>query len=158
MYTARQHATNKEQEVIAGRTAIAAALAIAAVIQPVWAQDKGAVLDPAKVGIAVYPGANADAATAAFLRDSLKLTAAAYRTADGVEKVSAFYAKQAGMSQLPGATKEQAGFSAGCKDEFNKYMKQNVRKCGYHVTIQNPWMDMKTGKMVQDTLISIAQQ
>jgi hypothetical protein len=140
-------------------TAAAAALAFAALIQPAGAQEaKGAALDPAKAGIAVYPGANADAGVASLLRESLQLTAAAYRTGDSAEKVTAFYARQPGMSQMPGATREQAGFLAGCKDEFNKYMKKNMQKCGYHVTIQNPWMDMKTGKMVADTLISIVRQ
>lgn len=134
-------------------------MAAAALMQPSWAQDaSGARLDPAQVGIAVYPGASADAGVTTLLRESLKLTAAAYRTSDGVEKVAAFYARQPGVSKMPGATREQAGFSAGCKDEYNKYMKMNVQKCGYHVTIQNPWMDMKTGKMVSDTLISIARQ
>jgi hypothetical protein len=144
---------------IARSTTAAVAFAFAAFIQPASAQEaKGAALDPAKAGIAVYPGASADGGTASVLRESLKLTAAAYRTGDSVEKVAAFYARQPGMSPMAGATKEQAAFSAGCKDEYNKYMKQTIRKCGYHVTAQNPWMDMKTGKMVRDTLISIVEQ
>jgi hypothetical protein len=30
-------------------------------------------------------------------------------------------------------------------------------KTGVRVTIQNPWMDMETGKMIKDTLISIVK-
>lgn len=138
----------------------AAAFALAAALcTSAFAQDgKGAALDPAKVGIPVYPGAKADAGTSAFVRESLQMTAATYRTSDGVSKVAEFYSKQGGFTRMPGADKEQAGFSAGCKDEYNPYIKKNMQKCGYHVTIQNPWMDMKTGQLVRDTLITIAKQ
>ena len=123
------------------------------------AGDQGAELDPAKAGIAVYPGAKPDAAASKMLREGMGLTAAAYRTGDDVAKVSAFYEKQgAAFSKMPGADKEQAGFSAGCKDEYNPYMKKSMKKCGYQVTIQNPWMDMRTGQLVRDTLISIVKQ
>jgi hypothetical protein len=137
----------------------AAAFALAAALcTSAFAQDeKGAALDPAKIGIPVYPGAKADAGTSAFVRESLKMTAATYRTSDDVAKVAEFYSRQGGFSKMPGAGKEQAGFSAGCKDEYNRYMKKNVQKCGYNVTIQSPWMDMKTGQVVHDTLITIAK-
>jgi hypothetical protein len=138
----------------------AAAFALAAALcTSAFAQDgKGAALDPAKAGIPVYPGAKADAGTSAFIRESLKMTAATYRTRDDVAKVTEFYLKQGGFSKMPGADKEQAAFSAGCKDEYNPYMKKNMQKCSYNVTIQNPWMDMKTGQLVRDTLITIAKQ
>jgi hypothetical protein len=32
------------------------------------------------------------------------------------------------------------------------------KKGDVDITIQNPWMDMKTGKLVNDTLISIVKQ
>ncbi|RYF48009.1 MAG: hypothetical protein EOO27_36305 [Comamonadaceae bacterium] len=138
----------------------AAAFALAAALCTfAFAQDeKGAALDPAKAGIPVYPGAKADAGTSAFVRESLKMTAATYRTRDDVAKVAEFYSKQGGVSRMPGADKAQAAFSAGCKDEYNPYMKKNMKKCGFNVTIQNPWMDMKTGQLVHDTLITIAAQ
>lgn len=139
--------------------ALLAALAVTLCGTAALAGDKGAELDPAKAGIAVYPGAKADAAASKMLRESMGLTATAYRTGDDVAKVSAFYEKQgAAFSKMPGADKEQAGFSAGCKDEFNPYMKKNMKKCGYQVTIQNPWMDLRTGQLVRDTLISIVKQ
>lgn len=132
---------------------------VAALCLPAVAQDgKGAALDPAKAGVAVYPGARPDGATSTFLRESLKLTAAAYRTSDDLAKVAAFYAKQAGVSRMPGTDKEQAAFSAGCKAEYNAVMKKTMERCGYQVTLQNPWMDMKTGQLVRDTLISIVRQ
>lgn len=143
------------------RTAAIAACAIGAMgaCIPATAQEaKGAALDPAKAGIAVYPGSKPDAGTAEFVRQSLQLTAATYRTGDGVAKVSAFYAKQPGMKPMPGADAQQAGFLAGCKDEYNAVLKKNMSKCGYQVTIQNPWMDMKTGKLVNETLVSIVKQ
>lgn len=93
-----------------------------------------------------------------MLRDSMQLTAAAFRTNDGAAKVAAFYEKQNGMRKMPGATAEQALFSAGCKAEFNPYLKKESHQCGYQVTVQNPWMDMKSGKLVRDTLITIVKQ
>lgn len=137
-----------------GLAALGAALCGASAL----AMDKGAELDAAKAGIAVYPGARADAAAAKMLREGMGLAAAAYRTGDDVAKVSAFYDKQgAGYSRMPGADKEQAGFSAGCKDEYNPYLKKAMKKCAYQLTIQNPWMDMSTGQLVRDTLISIVK-
>lgn len=122
------------------------------------AREGGPALDPAQVGIPVYPGAKADANASAFVRDSLNMTASAYRTGDDVAKVTAFYDKQNGFRKMPGASREQALFSAGCKAEFNPYLKKDMQKCGYQVTIQNPWTDMKSGKLVQDTLITIVKQ
>jgi len=119
---------------------------------------KGEALDPGKAGIQVYPGAKADADAGTFLRESLGMTAAAYRTGDDIAKVVAFYARQAGTSKMGDATKESAAFTAGCKDEYNAVIKQSMQRCGYHITIQNPWMDMKSGKLVPDTLITIVKQ
>jgi hypothetical protein len=135
-----------------------AALALCAIHgRPAFA-EKGEALDPAKAGIAVYPGAKADANASAFVRDSLGMTATAYRTGDDVAKVSAFYGKQAGIKRVGDATKENAVFSAGCKDVHNSVMKRTVQRCGYQVTVQNPWMDTKTGKLSPDTLITIVKQ
>ena len=141
------------------RFAAACAVAVSAAVCTIaGASEGGAALDPAKAGIPVYPGAKADGATSAFLRESLGMTGAAYRSGDGVAKVVAFYDKQAGMKKMPGATGEQAGFSAGCKGEFNRILKKEIQTCAYQVTVQNPWMDMKTGQLVRDTLISIVKQ
>ena len=115
-------------------------------------------LDPAKAGIPVYQGARPDAATTDFLRSSLGVEGAAFRTADALVKVVGFYGKQAGMKPMAEPSKDSAAFLAGCTDEYNAVMKKNMSRCGYHVTLQNPWMDMKTGKMVNDTLITIVRQ
>lgn len=132
--------------------------ASAALCTVAGAKEGGAALDPAQAGIPVYPGAKADAGASAFVRDSLNMTGSAYRTNDDVAKVTAFYDRQNGIRKMPGASREQALFSAGCKAEFNPYLKKDMQKCGYQVTIQNPWTDMKSGKLVQDTLITIVKQ
>lgn len=94
-----------------------------------------------QLGVAVYPGARPDAEVAAALKEAMQLTAHTYRTKDSVEKVALFYRAQK-LKEMPGADKESAGFMAK----------------GVHVTVQNPWMDMKTGKRNNDTLISIVKQ
>ncbi len=91
-----------------------------------------------KFGIVVYPGAKHESGTTEFLKQ-MSPQAAAYRTGDSVDKVVAFYKKQPGFKPFGDATKEGAMFRKGKMD----------------ITIQNPWMDTKTGKMVKDTLISI---
>lgn len=143
----------------AARFALACGIAAAAASCGIaFAKDAGAALDPAQTGIPVYPGAKADAGATTFVRESLGMVGSAYRTGDNVAKVTAFYDKQPGFRKLPGASGEGALFSAGCKAEFNPYLKKEMHKCGYQVTIQNPWMDMKSGKLVQDTLITIVKQ
>lgn len=116
------------------------------------------VLDPAKAGIAVYTGAKPDAATTEFVLNSLGVEGAAYRTTDALAKVVDFYGKQSGIKPMGEPSKDSAAFLAGCKDEYNEILKRNMSRCGYHVTVQNPWMDMQTGKMVNDTLITIVKQ
>lgn len=129
-------------------------LALAALLS---AQALTALAQPA--GIPVYPGAKADAATTDFLRRQMGVEGAAYRTGDALQKVAAFYQAQPGVQPMGEATKDSAAFVAGCKEEFNAVMKKKMTTgCTHHVTVQNPWMDMKTGKMVQDTLVSVVKQ
>ena len=92
--------------------------------------------------VPVYPGAKADPETAEVLKKQMQITAQTYRTSDSVEKVSQFYKAQK-LKEMPGADKKSAGFTAAD---------------GAHVTIQNPWLDMKNGKMNNDTLISIVKK
>ncbi len=89
-------------------------------------------------GIIVYTGAKHDSGASEFLKQ-MSPQSAAYRTADSVDKVIDFYKKQAGFNLVGDPTKEGAMFRKGKMD----------------VTIQSPWMDTKTGKMMKDTLISI---
>ena len=94
-----------------------------------------------KFGVKVYDGAKYDASTSKTVSESMSINAACYRTNDSVAKVAAFYKKQAGLESM-GENKEGAMFKKGDVD----------------ITIQNPWMDMKSGKMMKDTLISIVKQ
>ena len=92
-------------------------------------------------GVTVYPGAKEDAATNKFVNEKLKVTGSCFRTADSLAKVVDFYSKQQGMTEVS-VDKEGAMFSKG----------------RINVTIQNPWMDMQTGAMKTDTLITLAKQ
>ena len=92
-------------------------------------------------GVTVYPGAKADAEVAAQLKKAMNITAHTYRTSDSVEKVAQFYRAQK-LKEMPGADAKQAGFVGN----------------GVHVTVQNPWADMKTGKINNDTLLSIVKK
>ena len=62
------------------------------------------------------------------------------RTKDSVSKVVDFYKKQNGL-KLMHADETGAMFKKGKID----------------ITLQTPWMDMKTGKMNKDTLISLVK-
>jgi hypothetical protein len=92
-----------------------------------------------KFGVGVYPGAKYDSGVTDFLKQ-ISVDSAAYRTGDKVEKVMDYYKKIPGCTLL-GGTKEGGMFRKGKTD----------------VTIQNPWMDTKSGKMMNDTLISIVK-
>lgn len=94
-----------------------------------------------KFGVPVYPGAKFDADTTKFVTDSFKVEVACYRSGDSLAKIAEFYKKQSGIETM-GVEKEGAMFT---KKKIN-------------ITVQNPWMDMKTGKMNKDTLISIGKQ
>ena len=97
------------------------------------------VLAEEKFGVPVYPGAKFDSGVTDFLKQ-MSPDATAYRTNDSVPKVVEFYKKQPGLKYMAG-DKENAMFRKGNVD----------------VTAQNPWMDTKTGKMMNDTLISIVR-
>jgi hypothetical protein len=93
-------------------------------------------------GIQVYPGAKLDSESTQFLKDSLNMNGAAYRTTDSVAKVSAFYKGQKVLAVVS-EKKEGAMFMKGSYE--------------LTITIQNPWRNMKTGQQMTDTLISIAK-
>ena len=87
-------------------------------------------------------GAKPEPATNQFLKEGLKMEGGAYVTGDSVEKVTSFYLKQPGLKQMPGADAKQSGFTGK----------------GVHVTIQNPWLEVKSSKMMNNTLVSIVKQ
>jgi len=91
-------------------------------------------------GVTVYPGARADPAVAAQLKKAMRIEGHTYRTADSVEKVAGFYRSQQ-LKEAPGTSKTGAMFTGK----------------GVSLTIQNPWADMETGKLNNDTLISIVK-
>ncbi len=93
-----------------------------------------------KFGVKVYDGAKYDASTSKSVSEAMSIDASCYRTSDSVAKVVAFYKKQPGLNHM-GGDGEGAMFKKGDVD----------------ITIQNPWMDMKSGKMNKDTLISIVK-
>jgi len=96
-----------------------------------------------KLGVQVYPGAKLDTATTDAVKKMMNTDAGCYRTSDAVDKVVAFYKKQGNLTEM-GTTKEGGAFRKKGEDVM--------------VTVQNPWMDMATGKMNKDTLISIVKQ
>jgi hypothetical protein len=93
-------------------------------------------------GIEVYPGAQPAPEVSKMLKDSMKVEGGTFTTADSVEKVTAFYKRQAGLKENPGSDKESSSFMGK----------------GVMVTVQNPWMDMKTGTKKASTLVSIVKQ
>ena len=93
-------------------------------------------------GVEVYPGAKPEPSTNQFLKEGLKMNGQAYVTGDSVEKVTGFYLKQPGLKQMPGADAKQSGFTGK----------------GVNVTVQNPWLDVKTSKVNNNTLVSIVKQ
>lgn len=117
----------------------------------------GSALAEEKFGVKVYDGAKYDAATSKALKESMSLNAHCYRTSDTASKVIEFYKKQPGLKLMGPATKEGALFQR-CKEVLNEYTKTKIPQCDLDITIQNPWMDMKTGKMNKDTLISIVKR
>jgi len=93
-------------------------------------------------GVEVYPAAKPAPEVAKVLKESMKLDAGTFITSDSVEKVTAFYKGQKGLTEQPGTSKQGAMFMGK----------------GVMLTIQNPWLDMKTSQKQTSTLISIVKQ
>ena len=92
-----------------------------------------------KWGVKVYDGAKFDPDTTAFVAH-MGGQAACYRSADSLAKLVAFYSK------LPGVTVIHTG-------EKGAMFKLN----GVTITLQSPWIDMKTHVRNTDTMISIVK-
>jgi hypothetical protein len=93
-----------------------------------------------KHGVQVYPGAKYDAETTQAVNTAMKLDGTCYRTDATVAQVNEFYKKQPGTTELH--TSAEGGL----------FQKGNV-----NITVQSPWMNMKTGQHMTDTLISIVK-
>jgi hypothetical protein len=91
-------------------------------------------------GVKVYDGAKYDTSTSKIVSESMSINASCYRTNDNVAKVTEFYSKQPDL-EFMGGSQEGAMFKKGTVD----------------ITIQNPWMDMQSGRMNKDTLITIVK-
>ena len=93
-----------------------------------------------KNGVTVYEGAKYDAETSQFVGNAMKVDASCYRTNATVAQVNEFYQKQPGMTVV--STSAKGGM----------FTKGKVT-----VTVQSPWLNMKTGQHNTDTLISIVK-
>ncbi|MGD0773554.1 MAG: hypothetical protein ABSC05_12100 [Candidatus Solibacter sp.] len=93
-----------------------------------------------KYGVKVYDGAKYDAETSQFLITQMKVDGACYRTDATPAQVDEFYKKQ------PGTTEIRTSAKGGM-----------FKKGNTTITVQAPWMNMKTGQQMKDTLISIVK-
>lgn len=93
-------------------------------------------------GVTVYPNAQAEPGATKFLQEELGVNGVAFRTSDSVTDVVIFYQAREGMREVF-ASQDSAMFKKG--DDVD-------------VTIQSPWMDMQTGTVMQDCLISIVKR
>jgi len=116
-----------------GRTTVFLAVLFAACLSMAAAEEK--------YGVKVYDGATYDADTSQSLKSSMKLEAACYRTSAPIAQVIEFYKKQPAIKEVH--TSPTSGM----------FKKGNV-----DVTIQSPYMDMKTHQRNKDTLITIVNQ
>lgn len=94
-----------------------------------------------KYGVEVYPNAKFDAAVTQSVAKMGVKSVGTYRTADPLRKVVDFYRGQ--------KLKQEAADDEGATFTMGKAVT---------VTVQNPWLDMKTGAVMNDTLISIVKK
>lgn len=89
-------------------------------------------------GVQVYPGAKLNAQSTKLLKEQMGMNGTCYATSDPLVKVVEFYKKQSG-AVLVSSDRENALLQKGT----------------VNITVQNPWMDMQSGKLSKNTLISI---
>jgi hypothetical protein len=96
-------------------------------------------------GVQLYPGASSTdvEGTEKLLKDSDYAIAVCRHTPDSLEKVVAFYNKDKSLSPLGEPSKDNAGF---------------VNKAGAAMSINSPWINMKTLQMINGTMICIASR
>src|ERR1039458_6469302 len=93
-----------------------------------------------KFGAKVYDGAKYDAETTQAINSAMKIDGDCYRTDATVAQVNEFYKKQ------PDTTEVHTSAKGGL-----------FKKGVVNITVQSPWMNMKTGQHMTDTLISIGK-
>ena len=97
-----------------------------------------------KFGVKVYGGAKLDKDTSAWVSEMFSAEAFCYRTTDSLDKVVEFYKKEPGLEFMgKGMEKNKEGAM--------------FKKGEVEVVIQNPWMDVKSGQMMKETLINIVK-
>jgi len=92
-----------------------------------------------KFGVPVYGAAKYDAEVSAQVT-KMSGQAACYRSSDALAKVTDFYSRQPGVNVV----------HTGVKGAMFKLK-------GITITLQSPWLDMKTGTRNTDTLISLVK-
>lgn len=93
-------------------------------------------------GVPIYPGATIEPAVAEMLKTMGG--GVAYRSKDSVANISAFYAKQQGMTVYYSGEKRAIYWR--CLKEAD---------CDRTITINNPWLHPANDKKMFDTLITI---
>jgi hypothetical protein len=97
------------------------------------------------VGIRLYPGASNSNVEGSenVIKSSGYPIAVCRHTTDSLDKVVAFYRNDKQLSPMGEPSKDNAGF-------FNK--------AGVSMSINSPWMNMKTFQMTNGTMICIASK
>lgn len=96
-------------------------------------------------GITLYPGSSSSNVEGSekVLKDTGYKTAVCRHTADSLSKVVAFYSKDKQLSPLGEPSKDNAGFAT---------------KAGASMSINSPWVDMKSMKFNDGTMICIVDR
>jgi hypothetical protein len=96
-------------------------------------------------GIQVYPGASSSNVedSEKVIKSSGYPIAVCRHTTDNLDKVVAFYRKDKQLSPMGEPSKDNAGFT---------------NKAGASMSINSPWMNMKTFQMTHGTMICIASK
>jgi hypothetical protein len=99
----------------------------------------------AVAGIQLYPGSSSGNVEGSekILKDTGYKTAVCRHTADSLAKVVAFYRTDKTLSLLGEPSKDNAGFAT---------------KAGASMSINSPWLDMKTMKFNDGTMICIVDR
>ncbi len=114
------------------------ALTLFALVGVAWAADTVA-------GIPLYPGSSSNNIEGAekVLKDTGYKTAVCRHTADDLSKVVAFYGKVKQLSPMGEPSKDNAAFATAD---------------GASMSINSPWVDMKTMKFNNGTMICIVHR
>ena len=117
----------------------------------------GTTFNPEEIGITVYPGAAYDEETTRFLRQTMACNGAAYQSNENARTIAEFYGRT-GFKIIHSDDKEV--LLKRCKEEYNEFLKKTIStgECDVEITLQNPWKNMNTGKLIQNTLISIVNR